>query len=156
MTKTIGFGGCLRGVLDDYLNSRKQYVASDGIVSKALDVTSWVPQGFLLGQLLFCILINVLSEVLNFSSPYICADDLKILTDGGSEFEVQEDIRAIDKYVFQNKIDFAIDKCAELLFRKWLSPLRRWAPFDPNPNKSLRKRHQQQFDLVTRHKFESQ
>ena len=66
-------------------------MTSDGIVSKVLDVTSCGPQEFLLGQLLFCILINVLSEVLKFSSPYICADDFRILSDGRSEFEVQEE-----------------------------------------------------------------
>ena len=67
-------------VLYDNLKNRKQFVRVDNISSKVLEVTSGVPQGSLLGPLLFCIFINDLPEVLKFSEPYIFADDLKLLS----------------------------------------------------------------------------
>ena len=76
----IGIGGCMLEVLYVYLKNRKQFVRVDNISSKVLEVTSGVPQGSLLGPLLFCIFINDLPEVLKFSEPYIFADDLKLLS----------------------------------------------------------------------------
>ena len=64
-----GVGGCLVQVLDDYLKNRKKFVRVDNVRSKTLDVTSGVPQGSLLGPLLFCIFFDDLPEVLRFSYP---------------------------------------------------------------------------------------
>ena len=75
----IGVGGCLLEIIIDYLDNRKQFVRVDNTRSETLDVTSGLPQGSLLGPLLFCIFINDLPDVLVFSDTCIFADDLKIL-----------------------------------------------------------------------------
>ena len=72
----IGVGGCFLEVLIDYLHNRRQFVRADNTSSQFLEITSGVPQGSLLGPLLFCVLINDLPDVLRFSDPYLFADDL--------------------------------------------------------------------------------
>ena len=61
-----------------YLNNRKQYVYINGETSQLKDITCGVPQGSVLGPLLFLIYINDLpniSEVLQF---FLFADDTNI------------------------------------------------------------------------------
>ena len=104
-------------ILNDYLLDRRQYVRVDNTSSKILDITSGVPQGSLLGPILFCIFINDLQDVLMFSEPFIFADDLKILAVQRSYWEVQVDLHGIENWIIQNKMELAIDKCAYLNFR---------------------------------------
>ena len=113
----IGIGGCMLEVLYDYLKNRKQFVRVDNISSKVLEVTSGVPQGSLLGTLLFCIFINDLPEVLKFSEPYIFADDLKLLSIKKTSIEIQEDLDKIQQWVTENKMELALDKCAKVSLR---------------------------------------
>ena len=113
----IGVGGCLLEVLVDYLTNRKQYVRVENTSSDTLDVTSGVPQGSLLGPLLFCIFINDLPDVLVFCLPFIFADDLKILSIRASFWEIQDDLDAIEKWVKKNKMALAMDKCWKIIFR---------------------------------------
>ena len=113
----IVVGGCFLEVLVDYLNNRRQFVRADNTSSRILEITSGVPQGSLLGPLLFCILINDLPDVLRFSDPYPFADDLKILSIGYSDTEFQEDINAVQNWVATNKMELAVDKCAILNIR---------------------------------------
>ena len=113
----IGVGGCFLEVLASYLENRTQWVKCDNVSSSSKLVTSGVPQGSLLGPLLFCIFINDLPEVLKFTTPFIYADDLKLFSAGLSKFEIQSDISALEKWVNGNKMELAPDKCKELIFR---------------------------------------
>ena len=113
----IRVGGCLLEVLLDYLTNRKQYVRLENTNSDTLDVTSGVPQGSHLGPLLFCIFINDLPDVLAFCSPFIFADDSKILSVNTSFRNIQDDLDAIEKWVDGNKMTLAMDKCAKVIFR---------------------------------------
>ena len=113
----IGVGECFLDILYDYLSQQKQYVRIGHHTSKEIQVTSGVPQGSLLGPLLFCFFINDLLDVLTFSQPFIFADDLKILAIGKSNEEVQTDIKRIWKRVKSNKMKLAVNKCLLLIFR---------------------------------------
>ena len=113
----IGVGGCMLEILIDYLSDRRQYVRVDNTSSKILDITSGVPQGSLLGPILFCIFINDLPAVLMFSEPFIFADDPKILAVQRSYWEVQDDLHGIENWIIENKMELAKDKCAYLNFR---------------------------------------
>ena len=113
----IGIGGCLLEILINYLENRKQFVRIDNCSSRTLDVTSKVPQGSVLGPLLFCILINDLPEFLNFSEPFISADDLKVLSIKKSYWEIQHDLDRVKEWVEKNIMELAMDKCTKITFR---------------------------------------
>ena len=106
----IGIGGCLLEVLYDYLNGRERFVQVVNIKSKPIPVTSGVPQGSLLGPILFCIYINDLPVALRFGGPFMFADDLKILHIGTPADQVQSNLDALEDWVTQNKMGLAIEK----------------------------------------------
>ena len=92
-------------------------VCVDNTSSKILDITNGLPQGLLVGPILFCIFINDLPDVLMFSEPFIFADDIKNLAAQRSYWEVQYDLHGIGNWIIQNKMELATDKCAYLNFR---------------------------------------
>ena len=72
-------GGPLLKILTDFLKSRKQRVVLNGQHSSWSDVLAGVPQGSILGPLLFLIYINDLSDGLQFN-PKLFADNISLFT----------------------------------------------------------------------------
>merc|ERR1712008_198692 len=107
-----------------FLSHRKQRVVIRGTQSEACDVTSGVPQGSVLGPLLFLIYINDLPlEVISPVSLF--ADDSKIFTRIISEKNIggpvdvnvngkevlQRDLNNIKTWAEKWKMEFNVDKC---------------------------------------------
>ena len=109
--------GCLLQFLMDYLSNRKQFVRIDNTCFGLRDVNSGVSQGSLLGLLLFCIFINDVPDALKFSDPFIFADDLKHPAIRKDHWTVQEDLDSVATWVRSNKMELALDKCAQIIFR---------------------------------------
>ena len=61
--KLYGFDGGSSSWLDSYLSDRSQKVFLDGELSDALEVEVGVPQGSILGPILYCLMVNDLPEV---------------------------------------------------------------------------------------------
>ena len=62
-----------------YLSDRKQFVSIGGINSSNLPITCGVPQGSILGPLLFIIYINDMHDAIQFSKVHHFADDTNLL-----------------------------------------------------------------------------
>ena len=71
--KLNGISGILLKIMQDFLENRYQRNVLNGKVSKYASVKAWVPQGAILGPLLFLIYINDLSNDLS-SNPSLFAD----------------------------------------------------------------------------------
>ena len=65
-----------------YLSNRKQFVTYNGTVSSTKTITCGVPQGSILGPLLFLIYINDLYNVCLESVPILFADDTNLFYSG--------------------------------------------------------------------------
>ena len=72
----------VRGIALDwftsYLSDRKQYVSVNGYTSDYLNISCGVPQGSVIGPVLFLIYINDLPNVSKLLSFYLFADDTNI------------------------------------------------------------------------------
>jgi hypothetical protein len=79
--KTFGFHGRLYLWFEEYLRNREQRVVIDGLESKYKTVLSGVPQGSILGPLLFLYFINdIYCEISENCHIYLYADDSKIMS----------------------------------------------------------------------------
>ena len=97
---------------------REQYVGIGGENSRTRGVTSGVPQGSILGPLLFTIFINDIVECISEGTNIaLYADDTKLwrVISSWDDHEIlQHDIDALHNWSLSNKIKFHPHKCKAL------------------------------------------
>ena len=96
-----------------FLGNRSQTVVLEGEESESVPVTSGIPQGSVLGPILFLVYINDLPEELS-SQVRLFADDTAVyLTVGGSEDEkvLQKDLDRLSVWENQWDMEFNPSKC---------------------------------------------
>ena len=85
--------------ISSFLHGRTQQVLVEGCTSEKLDVLSGVPQGTVLGPLLFLIYINDLPTVCKSSKANLFADDTLLyrhIANDGDSTKLQEDLTALE------------------------------------------------------------
>ena len=113
----IGIVGSLWRWFQEYLSNRYQHVCINNSKSSTLPVVSGVPQGSLLGPLLFLVYINDLSSSLNHTSSFLFADDTKCLRPICSPHDcilLQSDLDALSTWSTNWKLNFNESKCSLL------------------------------------------
>ena len=107
--------------IDAFLSDRTQTVVLDGTSSTSVPVTSGVPQGTVLGPILFLIYryINDFPEYLQHSKLRLFADDSIIYREISSQEDcnkLQSDLNAAAQWESDWLMAFHPDKCTKLTF----------------------------------------
>ena len=99
---------------ESYLSNRKQYVSVNGNTSDELIITHGVPQGSVLGPLLFLMFINDLPDVSKHLTFYLFADDTNIYLESSDLSYIQKiankELRKVRKWLEANRLALNIDK----------------------------------------------
>ena len=107
--------GRLLKFLANYLSGREQCVTIGNTKSSIIPVLSGVPQGSIIGPILFVLFINDLSEGLSSGTNLaLYADDMKIWRIIHSEHDhelLQNDITHLNNWAMVNKMKFHSKKC---------------------------------------------
>lgn len=78
--KSIGISGNLFSWLTDCMSMHQQFIQVSGNKSQPITVRFGVPQGSILGPMLFSIFVRDLAESIMSGEPYLFADDTTIYT----------------------------------------------------------------------------
>ena len=113
-----GIKGNIIGWIEAFLNNRTQCVNVNGHKSSSAPVTSGIPQGSVLGPILFVIYINDLPEMMSAGSiAFLFADDTKMFRQIKCSNDLaiqQEDVRKAVEWSNIWLLKFHPDKCVHL------------------------------------------
>ena len=117
-------GKCLE-LIKSYMTNRKQITKYDNVKSNTDDILYGVPQGSVLGPLLFLLYINDIINCTNKSEFVIFADDTNLFVAADSKLQVysiaNEVLKSVYQYMNANQLHINFDKCAHIYFRPHLN-----------------------------------
>ena len=107
-----GIRGTTLKWIQDFIIGRTQQVLLDGIHSSTCDVDSGVPQGTVLGPLLFLIFINDLHEYVT-SNARLFADDCLLyrVINNNDQHQLQNDLQQLEIWEKKWQMQLNADKC---------------------------------------------
>ena len=124
--KYYGVGGGALRWFQNYLSTRTQFVEIDGIRSNFSNIDTGVPQGSILGPLLFIIYLNDINTVSKKFEAILYADDtslssiLKTFSNSASDntsHDINTELALIHDWLLANKLSLNIKKTKYMIFR---------------------------------------
>ncbi len=115
----LGITGNLWKWFKYYLTNRYHYVCLEGANSTMLPVLSGVPQGSILGPMLFIIYIDDITTYINKSSVFIFADDTKLVKRVSSQedlSDLQIDLENLLSWCKEWNLTLNTSKCRHMHF----------------------------------------
>jgi hypothetical protein len=122
LTKLSNYGirGNALNLISSYLSDRKQYVSVLNEKSSELPVKFGVPQGSVIGPLLFLLYINDICNITNMGEFILFADDTNIFIAAESKEEVyvlaNKVLQDVCRYMEVNLLHINVKKCCYMYF----------------------------------------
>ena len=114
-----GVRGVTYNILKSYLTNRTQFVAVNGIISSERPIDVGVPQGSVLGPLLFSLYVNDIPNILEKANVIMYADDTTLFYSHDNINNVYEilnyNLAKIDKWLMANYLTLNVDKTNYIL-----------------------------------------
>ena len=143
-----GFRGTINIWFSSYLQGRTQTTQIGPHISERLDSTCRVPQGSVLGPLLFLLYMNDIQESSDKLSFYLFADDTNILFANKNltsfEFDVNHKVNKVYDWLIANKLTLNIKKSNFVILcpaQRKLSYQPKIVIFDNKQNKKVAPEH---------------
>ena len=115
-----GIRGLALKWIESYLTDRFQFVCFDQVDSSYEKVVCGVPQGSILGPLLFLLYINDLADVSNILFPILFADDSNMFCTGKNLNDIcntmNQELSRVVEWLNVNKLSLNIDKSHFMVF----------------------------------------
>ena len=119
----MGYYG-IRGVVHDwfasYLSNRRQFVSLFGTNSDYQIVTCGVPQGSVLGPLLFVLYINDMRKCSNILESHLFADDTNLFFNNPNFLNFETilcvELEKVSQWLYANKLSLNIEKNSFVVF----------------------------------------
>ena len=109
-----------------YLNNRSQFVSINGTNSDTLSLSCGVPQGSILGPLLFLVYINDLANIITSGAPILFADDTNCIYMANNyedlETNINRELSLISDWFRANKLALNESKTKYIIFHTRFSP----------------------------------
>ena len=118
--KNYGFRGTSNLWFKNYLKGRKKFTSIRGVNSSLKEISCGVPQGSILGPILFLILINDLPKASNFFT-ILFADDTTLQLSSKSLHDLYDlanfELSKIEDWCKANKLTLNASKTKYILFK---------------------------------------
>ena len=122
--KHYGIDGLAHKLIKSYLENRKQYVEFNNKCSEMKNIKNGVPQGSILGPLLFLIYINDIPNVSNVFNFLMYADDttlyccLEDIDHVNKQAVVNQELQKINNWLIANGLKLNTNKSKYMIFSK--------------------------------------
>ena len=118
---SYGIRGAPAKLLRSYLSNRQQICVVNGQKSSSKEILCGVPQGSILGPLLFLLFINDLPEVCNFEVKLFADDACLIYADPkplNLQINVNNELAKVDFWMKSNKLSINYSKSNYIIFTR--------------------------------------
>ena len=111
-----GIRGVANNLINNYLMNRKQFVSLNGTYSETACINCGVPQGSILGPLLFILYVNDIYLVSNVTMPILFADDSSLFIQGKDIHAMTNMMNNELNSIYTNRLSLNINKTYCMLF----------------------------------------